>query len=89
MRSPWGVLLDLYDREISAGLEADWDGGFRVWIGNDYSGHIWEEWFGRDQVDQIAGWLERHARIARPPANEDEPVDFIAIDESIPRALRY
>lgn len=64
MRSPWDVLVALYDEEINAGLESDWDGGFRVWIGNTYSGHQFEETFLRDEFDKIAEWLEEHAELA-------------------------
>lgn len=32
-QTPWDVLLDLYSREINAGLQIDWDGGIVVWIG--------------------------------------------------------
>lgn len=49
---------------IHAGLESDRDGGFRVWIGNSYSGHQFEETFLREEFDGIAEWLEQHAERA-------------------------
>jgi hypothetical protein len=29
----WHVIERLYDSEINAGLQSDWDGGIAVWIG--------------------------------------------------------
>ena len=31
--TPWDVITRLYECEINAGLQTDWDGGLIVWIG--------------------------------------------------------
>lgn len=59
-----GCARRLYDDEINADLESDWDGGFRVCIGNSYSGHLFEETFLRKEFEKIADWLEQHAQRA-------------------------
>src|SRR5688572_9001030 len=57
---PWHVMTRLYDSEINAGLEADWDGGIKVWLQADQ--RLTERTFLRDEFDQVGAWLDSEAR---------------------------
>jgi hypothetical protein len=63
--SPWQVIEQLYDSEINAGLETDWNRGARVWIaagGRTLAEHI----FLRHEFDEVGVWLDREARLLFP-----------------------
>jgi hypothetical protein len=60
--SPWHVIEKLYASEINAGLETDWDGGLRVWIGSDGRYRLTEHTFLRREFDEVAAWLDHEAR---------------------------
>ena len=62
----WQVIEHLYDSEINAGLQSDWDGGITVWIGgpDDTPGNerLSSRTFMRDEFADIALWLDEEAR---------------------------
>ena len=64
--TPWDVLLDLYDREINAGVQTDWDGGIVVWIGLNPILSITR--FAPDKFGQVASWMAFEARRLFPQA---------------------
>jgi hypothetical protein len=62
----WQVIEQLYDSEINAGLQSDWDGGITVWLGGpaDTPGNhcLSSRTFMRSEFDDIALWLDEEAR---------------------------
>jgi len=63
--NPWQVIELLYDSEINAGLETDWNRGVRVWIaagGRRLAQHT----FARDEFAEVGTWLDREARLLFP-----------------------
>jgi hypothetical protein len=64
--TPWEVITRLYDSEINAGLQADWDAGITAWIGDDFNGRRVQATFTRDEFDRIAEWLDFEARRLYP-----------------------
>lgn len=65
--TPWDILRRLYDSEISAGMQTDWDGGITVWIGPPGSEH--RRTFDRDEFDDVATWLDDEARRLFPDSD--------------------
>jgi hypothetical protein len=57
---PWRVIQQLYDSEINAGLQSDWDGGIAAWIG--HGPRLAEHTFLYDEFDQVGVWLDAEAR---------------------------
>jgi hypothetical protein len=58
------VLAALYASEINCDLESFWDGGFRMWIGDQKNGHVVDHHISADQADTIGLWsLESAARL--------------------------
>jgi hypothetical protein len=49
------VIERLYDSEINAGLQAEWDAGITVWLGDDYNGRQVQATFSRDEFDRMSG----------------------------------
>jgi hypothetical protein len=64
--TPWEVITRLYDSEINAGLQADWDAGITTWIGDDFNGRRVQATFARDEFERIAEWLDFEARRLYP-----------------------
>lgn len=60
------VLGALYSQEINCGLSSFWDGGWRVWIGDEMNGHRAEADFGRGDLHLIAEWLATNAERLYP-----------------------
>ena len=60
--SPWHVIEQLYDSEIHAGLQTDWDGGPRVWIGSAGRYGLIEHAFLRHEFDDVAAGPDYEAR---------------------------
>lgn len=56
----WDVIQRLYDSEINAGLESDWDGGITAWIGR--TPQLTARTFLRDEFDHVGAWLDDEAR---------------------------
>lgn len=56
------VIARLYDSEINAGLQAEWDAGITVWLGDDYNGRQVQATFSRDEFDRMSEWLDSEAR---------------------------
>lgn len=67
------VIEHLYDSEINAGLQSDWDGGITVWIGgpDDTPGNqrLSSRTFMRSEFDDIARWLDDEARRLFPDSD--------------------
>jgi hypothetical protein len=59
--NPWHVIEQLYDAEINAGMESDWDGGITVWIAGGRA-PLAEHTFQRREFGEIASWLDFEAR---------------------------
>lgn len=64
--NPWEIIRHLYDDGISAGIEADWDGGMRVWI---VQPKLAEARFLKHEVDLIADWMDHEARRLHPDSS--------------------
>jgi hypothetical protein len=62
----WQVIEQLYDSEINAGLQSDWDGGITVWIGGPAdtpgNGCLSSRTFTRSEFADVALWLDGEAR---------------------------
>lgn len=62
----WQVIEHLYDSEINAGLQSDWDGGITVWIGGPddtpANQRLSSRTFMRSEFADIALWLDEEAR---------------------------
>ena len=56
------VMTNLYASEISCGIQSDWDGGVRVWLGHGASDGHREHWFAIGEYDAMADWLDGQAR---------------------------
>jgi hypothetical protein len=54
-------MQQLYESEINAGLESDWDSGFRVWVAGGHE-RLSERTFLRQEFDEIADWLDQEAQ---------------------------
>lgn len=69
----WQVIERLYDSEINAGLQSDWDGGITVWIGgpDDTLGNqrLSSRTFMRSEFADIARWLNDEARRLFPDSD--------------------
>ena len=64
------AISELYDKEISAGLQAEFNVGITVWIGSDCTGQRLSANFGIDKFDQAAQWLHEEARRLYPELRE-------------------
>jgi hypothetical protein len=62
--SPWEILKRLYDREISAGIVSDVDGGVTVWIEHP---NLTQAIFTREELDKVAEWMLFEERRLFPP----------------------
>jgi hypothetical protein len=62
--TPWQLIEQLYDSEINAGLETDWDGGITAWIGR--APRLSERTFPRREFGEVADWLDLEARCIFP-----------------------
>jgi hypothetical protein len=63
--NPWHVIELLYDSEINAGLETDWNRGVRVWIAA--GGRLLaEHTFPHNEFDEVGTWLDHEARLLFP-----------------------
>jgi hypothetical protein len=62
----WQVIELLYDSEINAGLQSDWDGGITVWIGGPAetpgNAFLSSRTFTRSEFADAALWLDDEAR---------------------------
>jgi hypothetical protein len=71
--TPWHVIERLYDSEINAGLQSDWDGGISVWIGGpvDTPGNsrLISRTFMRKEFADISPWLDDEARRLFPESD--------------------
>src|SRR4051794_9134125 len=56
------IIGRIYDSEINLGMQSDWQGGFRVWLGDDWLGQIVEGWFDPEEFDKIGPWLDYETR---------------------------
>jgi hypothetical protein len=56
------IMAGIYNSEINTGLQSDWEGGFRVWLGDNWIGHIVEGWFYPDEFSKIGPWLDYQTR---------------------------
>jgi hypothetical protein len=63
------ILARIYDSEINVGLQSDWEGGFRVWLGDNWIGHIVEGWFGPEELDKVGPWLDYQTRRFYPESD--------------------
>ena len=79
----WQVIEHLYDSEINAGLQSDWDGGITVWLGgpDDTPGNqcLSSRTFMRSEFADIANWLDDEARRLFPDS------DYARNRENFPR----
>lgn len=62
---PLHIITKLYDSEINAGLQTDWDGGITIWIGGPdgtpgNQRHA-ERTFSRAEFNQVGAWLHAQA----------------------------
>jgi hypothetical protein len=55
------VLATLYESEVNCGLESFWDGGFRVWIGDEMNGHLADGRICSDDSGTMALWFIENA----------------------------
>ena len=69
MKDIGSVIQALYASEINAGLQANWDAGIDVWIGDDYGGRIAKETFSVDQLPLAVKWLDETARVHFPDSD--------------------
>jgi hypothetical protein len=53
--------LQQLDTEINCGLQAFFDAGVRVWIGDDLNGRAVEQIFAVTDLDQVVPWLRAEA----------------------------
>jgi hypothetical protein len=60
--TPWHIIEQLYESEINAGIETDWDHGVRVWIGGGGRHRLTEHTFLPHEFDEVAAWLDHEAR---------------------------
>ena len=67
--SPWDVIQQLHDSEISAGVQTDWPSGLVVWLGESPTRALACETFLRGEFDQVAGWLDTQARRLFPDSD--------------------
>lgn len=65
--SPSDILRDLYNREINAGIESDWDGGITVWVGHPSAA---KRVFARDEFDLISRWMREEVRRLLPDVEQ-------------------
>ena len=63
--NPWQVIELLYDSEINAGLETDWNRGVLVWIAAG-GRRVAQHTFPRDEFEELGTWLDREARLLFP-----------------------
>lgn len=59
--NPWDVIEQLYDSEINAGMESDWDGGITAWIAGGRT-RLHQRTFERQEFGDIDTWLDFEAR---------------------------
>lgn len=62
------VMRNLYASEINCGVSSFWDGGWRVWLGDELNGvvaHI----EGCDTPQEAAQWLDSEARRQYPQSD--------------------
>lgn len=62
------VLQTLYIHEINCGMQSFFDGGWKVWIGDEMNGIRLEESFERDDFNDIPAWLLKTAQELYPNA---------------------
>jgi hypothetical protein len=67
------VIQKLYAKEINVGLQANWDAGIQVWIGDDPSGHLAEQTFTVGQLPYAGKWLMEMARVHYPDVDFGHP----------------
>jgi hypothetical protein len=71
--TPWQVIERLYDSEISAGLQSDWDGGdYRVdWRAEETPSNVClsSRTFMRTEFADIPLWLDDEARRLFPDSD--------------------
>ena len=60
------LIQRLYESEINAGLQSNWDAGVDVWLGDDYSGRIAKETFPIEELPMALDWLDEMARLHFP-----------------------
>lgn len=60
------VMGALYRNEINCGLSSFWDGGWRVWIGDEMNGYKAEADFTNEQFLDIPAWLADNAQRLYP-----------------------
>jgi hypothetical protein len=61
------ILDDLYTSEINFRIETDWNAGYKVALGDEYSGYVAETTVGT--FDQACAWL-RTAAISHYPHSD-------------------
>ena len=54
------MIEELYDGEVNAGLETDWDGGITAWIRR--APRLSERTSPRREFSEVADWLDLEAR---------------------------
>ncbi len=47
----------------------EWDSGVRVWLGGGYNKSDAEQWFGINELQQMASWLDQEARLFHPDSD--------------------
>lgn len=57
----WDVMQSLYDSEISASIETDWEGGARVSVDRSFGRARQVQTFERTEFDRIGDWLHTQA----------------------------
>ena len=60
------VMRRLYCSEINCGLQSKWAGGVRVWLGGSPNKCKAEQWFGINEFEQMATWLDQEACLYYP-----------------------
>lgn len=53
--------LQQLETEINCGLQAFFDAGVRVWIGDDLNGHAAERVFALTELEAVVPWLRAEA----------------------------
>jgi hypothetical protein len=59
--NPWDIIKQLYDSEISASIETDWDDGARVSVVRSFGRAKQVKVFARSEFDEIAAWMDAQA----------------------------
>jgi hypothetical protein len=63
------VMRRLYCSQISCGFQSERAGGVRVWLGDGHNKRKAEQWFGINEFEQAATWLDQEACLYYPDSD--------------------